>query len=323
MRNIVHILDDVALGGVTRLLDSLLPALDAGLRHERIVQRTQRRLPPRLRADVIVVHFTMAWSKLPFLAALRLAHPAARLILVEHSYTAGFEACCVSHRARFRALLRASYGLVNHVVAVSQGQAAWMRAAGLARAGHVHVIPCVPDLAPFAAVPPAAPHTGPLRLGAFGRYAPQKGFDTLIEAMRLVAPECAHLTLAGYGEDEASLREAAATLPHVQIRGRVNPVAFLSEMDAIAMPSRWEAGAVSCWELRAAGRPCIVSDVDGLPEQVPAARGLVVPPEDPAMLAEAIRALAGADRVAMGVEARASVEGAFARVIEAWEDLLF
>ena len=321
-QKVIHILDDIALGGVTRLLDSLLPALGDGFDHRRVNTRTRYRLPPRLDADIVVIHFTAAWNKMPFLLGLRRACPGARILLVEHSYTGGFERLNVKSAWRFHAMLRLAYGSVERVVAVSRGQKRWMLESRLARPEQVVAIPCVLDLEPFLRIAPPAPRTGPMRLGAFGRYSRQKGFDTLIEAMRLVAPDRAHLSLAGYGEDEEALRAAAAGLPNVTMEGRVDPVEFLSRMDAIAMPSRWEAGAVSCWELRAAARPAIVSDVDGLPEQMPRERGLIVPPENPARLAAAIDELAGLDRAAMSANARASTLGAFDEVVAAWKKLL-
>jgi glycosyltransferase involved in cell wall biosynthesis len=167
---------------------------------------------------------------------------------------------------------------------------------------------------------PAPKPNAPLRLGAFGRFHRQKGFDLLIEAMRQISPSEAQLHIAGYGEDEDSLRGAAADLPHVTIGGRVDPAAFLSQLDVVVMPSRWEAGAVTCWEVRASGRSMIVSD--GLPEQVPPDIGIVVPPNDPDSIASTIRQLAGTDRRDMAIQARASTAGAFERSLTAWATLL-
>ena len=327
MPTILHLLDDTALGGVIRLLDSLIQSLGNAAAHKIRTVQTDWRPAPTLRSagarpDIIVVHFTSAWRKLPLLASLRLRAPAARIILVEHSYTGAFEDRCVRHKGRFRAMLRLAYGMVDQVVAVSHGQADWLSRAGLVTQNRLVVIPCVLDLAAFSALPlPQAP-TLPMRLGAFGRFAPEKGFGILLSAMRDVPTEIATLELAGYGPDEVSLRAAAENLPHVRIRDRVDPVAFLAGLDAVTMPSRWEAGAVACWEARAAGRPMIVSDVDGLPEQVPPSIGIVVPPENAARLAAAIIDLARADRSAMAHSARQSTQGAYGGVLASWQAIL-
>ena len=330
MKQVLHILDDDALGGVTRLLASIVESLaDVGV-HEKLVTTTAWRLPVAhrqlqagaLAPDVVVLHFTAAWRKLPFMLALRGRLRNAKIILVEHSYTESFERSCVPRPTRFRAMLRCAYSMVDHVVAVSPGQARWMVGAGLLSAKRLTTIPCVLDLTDFENVPSPRVSGRPMRLGAFGRFAPQKGFDTLISAMRLVPAETATLDIAGYGPDEADLRRAATGLAHVRIQGRVDPVAFLADIDAVAMPSRWEAGAVTCWEVRAAGRPVIVSDVDGLPEQVPPEIGTVVPAEDPARLAAAICALAAADRAPMEAAARRSTKGAYAATLAGWRGIL-
>jgi D-inositol-3-phosphate glycosyltransferase len=332
LKKVLHLLDDPALGGVSRLLDSLIEALGDGFVHERKIVNTRLSSPPKYDANVVIVHFTVSWIKLPYLTALRLRHPNARIILVEHSYTGAMEAALVTHKRRFRAMLRLAYRTFDEIVAVSQGQARWIVEAELAEARRVTVIPCVLDLAPFANIALPEPHIGPtrlgpmrlgpMRLGAIGRYHPQKGFDTLIEAMRRISPETVHLSMAGYGQDEAALRMAAAGLPHVHIQGSVDPVAFIGACDAVVMPSRWEAGAVTCWEARAAGRPMIVSNVDGLPEQVPPDIGLIVNPDDVAHLSDAIVKLASLDRAPMSIAARHSTSGAFPRTIDAWRSML-
>jgi hypothetical protein len=65
-----------------------------------------------------------------------------------------------------------------------------------------------------------------------------------------------------------------------------------------------------------------VTDVDGLPEQISADRGLVVPPDKPAQLAQAIRRLAAMDRRQMSESARRSTDGAFDRTLTKWRRLL-
>jgi D-inositol-3-phosphate glycosyltransferase len=322
VKKVLHLLDDPALGGVSRLLSSLIEALSDGFVHSREIANTKLKIAPDYMTDVIVVHFTVSWVKLPFLLALRLRNPRARLVLVEHSYTGAMEAALVSQPARFRAMLRLAYRAFDEIIVVSQGQARWMIGAGLAAPARVTVIPCVLDLAPFTALALPVRHAGPMRLAAIGRYHQQKGFDTLIEAMRHVPPHVAELSIAGYGPDDAALRAAAAGLPHIRIQGTVDPVAFLDACDVVTMPSRWEAGAVTCWEARAAGRPMIVSNVDGLPEQISPSIGLIVQPDDVGGLAAAIIKIAAMDRAAMSTTARQSTDGAFARTVDAWRAML-
>jgi glycosyltransferase involved in cell wall biosynthesis len=322
MIRVVHLIDDVNTGGVTKVASDMARALGPGFDIRVMPVATAWKLPPRLDADIVVVDFTMSWAKLAFLLALRLARPSRSLVVVEHSYCAAYERLKVEARTRFRTLLRLSYRFADRVVAVSEGQAGWLRAARLVNVGRLVVIPQALDLAALETLPaPSVWHT--LRLGAYGRYVPQKGFDQLIAAMRLVPPEIATLRLAGYGEDEAYLRAMARDLPHVSLAEPFEgPAGFLADVDVVVVPSRWEPYGLVAQEARAAGRPVIASGVDGLVEQVTSGLGMLVPPEDPPELAAAIVQMAAIDRAAMGAAARASVAGLYTSKLAAWRGLL-
>jgi glycosyltransferase involved in cell wall biosynthesis len=322
MATVLHLIDDTNLGGVNRALESLLLRLEGPDHHEARRVRSVGGLPGRVTADIVVVHFTVSWAKLPFLLALRL-NRAARLVLVEHTYTAAFERHCVPHPRRFRAMLRGCYGLFDRVVAVSDGQANWLRDAGLVAPERVIAILQALDLGVLEDLPPPAPRSGPLRLGAYGRYVPQKGFDILIEAMRHVSPEVASLRIAGFGPDAAALKAAAVGLHHVHVADAVTePSRFLAELDAVVVPSRWEAFGLVALESRAAGRAVIAAKVDGLVEQIAPETGILVDPGDAAALAGAIERLAAADCASLGAAARRSARGALERNIAAWRILL-
>ena len=61
----------------------------------------------------------------------------------------------------------------------------------------------------------------------------------------------------------------------------------------VAAPSRWEGLALTAIEAMACGRPVVASDVPGLREVLRAGSlrfgvGALVPPEDPAALADAL-----------------------------------
>lgn len=321
MPAVLHLVDDPGLGGVNRVLDSQLPRLQGRVRHERRVVRSVGTLPGRVDADMVVVHFTASWAKLPYLMALR-QRCGGPMVMVEHSYTAAYEAACVPDRRRFRAMLRLAFGLFDRIVAVSHGQAAWMREAGLAP-GRLVAIPQSLDLAELERLPLPARRDGPVRLGAYGRLAPQKGFDRLITAMRAVSPERACLHLAGFGPEAARLQALAGGMPHVHVDvGVAAPSRFCAGVDAVVVPSRWEAYGLVAVEARAAGRPLLVSAVDGLPEQVCPDWGMTVDAADAAALARGLARLAGADCTALGKAARASVAGHYERHLEAWRDLV-
>jgi len=296
--------------------------LDPRFRQSRVSVATHIDVPPRLHADIIIVHFTVSWRKLLWLRWLRQRNTAATLILVEHSYTRCFEQIHVAHRARFRMMLRLVCCLMDRVVTVSEAQGDWLAEAARPPAGKLLVINPHTDLSGLRLLPPPQHCGGPLSLCGYGRYASQKGFDTLIEAMRLVPREVACLRLVGLGPERQNLVTQAGDLPQVTIDGPVSgPDLLLGAVDAVAIPSRFEAFGNVALEARAAARPIIVSDVDGLTAQALKVPELVVPAEDPPALARAICWLAQQDITLLGMGARRSVAGAEAHTIDRWNGL--
>lgn len=319
---VLHLLDDPALGAVTQLMHSLACGLGGDRPQQHRLVTTDLQLARRYPASAIVVHIQMGWRKLPFLWTLRQLNHQTRIILVEHTHSAGYLAQCVTAPGRFRFMLRLAYGMVDEVVAVSQGQAQWLLASGLVPRDRLRMIPAIPDVTPFIALPSPDTSRRPMRLGAIGRFDRQAGFDILVEAMRHVSPADAQLVICGRGEMEAELRHRAHGMPHVAVAGQVDPTKFVAAVDAVVMPSLWGAAPTMCWQARAAGRPLIVTAVDGLAEQVRPDRGFVVPAGDVEALGNAIRCLAAADRARMSDAARRSMDGRPDRAVGRWRTLL-
>ncbi len=132
-------------------------------------------------------------------------------------------------------------------------------------------------------------------VGMFGRLIRQKGVDTLLNAFVLVRqtiPDVA-LLIVGDGDQRAELEELAGNLG---IGGAVTFAGWVPQAynlmpicDLIAMPSRWEGFGLVALEAMGSARPLIASRVSALPEIVrDGETGLLVPPDDPAALAEAI-----------------------------------
>jgi glycosyltransferase involved in cell wall biosynthesis len=322
MIDIVHLTDDPGLGGVNRTLAVLMQNLHASNASRQMAVDPISLPVPRLAADVAVVHFTMSWRKLCWVAALRARNRDTTFVLVEHSYTRSFEALHVPNRPRFRLMLRLACALMDQIVCVSAAQAAWLAEAARVPPAKIRAINPHTDLSALRALKPPPEQHRPLRLGAYGRYVPQKGFDVLIEAMRLVPPDIATLCLAGLGPLEAAFRSQAAALPHVRIQGVItSPAEFLGGVDAVVLPSRFEAFGNVGLEARAAARPIIVTDVDGLQGQALPHPELCVPPEEPRALAQSILWLAAQDISRLGAEARASADGAEQHTIDGWNRL--
>lgn len=303
---LVNLLDDFALGGVSKGLalfesDPVRTVVDSSVNPI----NSAAVFAPRLDADIIVTHFTPNWRRLIFLATLKWRNPQARIIHVEHSYTRSWESLSVSNRHRFRLMLKLAFGLVDQVVAVSNAQARWLAEASGKPGKDIMVIyPCSANPGIDAVIAPDFSKPRKLRIGAYGRFHQAKGFDMLIKAYKSGAFKDAELLIGGYGPEEAALHALADGTPGITFVGQIsNVAAFLRGCDLIAVPSRWEAYGQVANEAREAGRPILVSDVDGLPEQVGDA-GLVVDFSNPVAVAEAFEALDGERLAAMSKAAK-------------------
>ena len=302
---IAHLLDDFGLGGVTKGL-ALFESAELAAHVDSTVipvDRTALRAP-ELGVELILIHFPMNWRRLLFVADLRRRNPRARVVLVEHSYTPAWEALKVPVPGRFRAMLRLSALLLDHVVCVSRAQADWL--AGIMALASDRITVIHPHSSPpeLRAVAPVALGARPLRIGAYGRFSEQKGFDVLIAAfVRGWFGDC-ELLLGGFGPDEAQLRALAAGCEAVHFFGKVTDLpGFISQCDVIALPSRWEAYGQVANEAREAGRPILVAPVDGLVEQVGDA-GLVLDFADRDSIAAALARLTPQAIAAMGAAGR-------------------
>ena len=273
------------------------------------------------RADIVIWHPACSWASLADQFRL-IGIPS---ILVEHHYCQGFEKYQVPNRLRFRTMLRLGYSLFNRVVSVSSGQARWMTDSKLLTTSRLRVIPVSRTLDEFLELPISRfPHR-PLRLGAYGRFVQQKGFDTLIKAVQLLPPGSVQLTLGGDGLLDSELRSLAAGNADITFLGPITDVpAFLHGCDAIAIPSLWEPWGNVCLEARAAGLPVIVSKVGGLSEQVEGC-GFAVLPASVTELATAIQkliALSADERYRLAQNARASSLNSWDQACRSWDSLL-
>lgn len=273
---VAHLVDDTTAGGVMRVVSHMMaaPDLTRGADHSLLEVKRNRLCLGQVEADVIISHLAISWRLLPLLAALRVLNPAARLVHVEHSYTKSFTALNVRRKRRFGVLLNLSYAMFHDIVAVSAAQGQWLRDEGFVRSAALHVIPSCVDLSAFRKL---APPEGAVRaIGAIGRLEPQKGFDVLIKAFRDIRDPGIALHIFGQGADEKLLRDLAAGDPRIHFNGfAADPVAAMAGLDAVVMPSRWEAYGLVAIETLAAGRRLLVSNVDGLTDHLPYGAALV------------------------------------------------
>ncbi len=318
---VVHLVDDTTAGGVMRVLDHILAAPEMGEMAQHSLVRVERGRVSlkRIEADVIVSHLAVSWRALPMLAALRVRHPRTPLVHVEHSYTEGFVATNVRRKGRFATLLRLAYRLFDRVVAVSRAQGDWLTRSGAVRSAALRVIPSCVDLSAFRALDPAKGR--PRVIGAIGRLDRQKGFDTLIRAFRELPDPEVRLHVHGEGPELARLRDVAGADARIEFKGfSADPVAAMRSVDAVAMPSNWEAYGLVAIEALSAGRTLLVNPVDGLTDHVAYGAQVVETMSDQGWRRALEQLITGE-----GAEPRASMlstdgfEGAFAGQ---WADLI-
>jgi len=160
-----------------------------------------------------------------------------------------------------------------------------------------------------------------LVVGVAGRLVLDKGHTHLLKAAAVLRPELPGLTLlfAGTGPNEEALRREARDL------GLGDAVRFLgfradipeveAAFDVAVLPSvGCDASSASLKEAMALGVPVIASDIGGARTIIEdGVTGTIVPPADPAALAEALRrAAAGPESVrAMARRAQAEVSRRF------------
>jgi glycosyltransferase involved in cell wall biosynthesis len=138
-----------------------------------------------------------------------------------------------------------------------------------------------------------------LRIVALGRLSYQKNYPMLIRAM--VEVPGADLKIVGGGEDEAALRRLVADLDlgdRVTFAGLIPREAALAKAasaDVFVQVSRYEGHSLALIEAARLGLPLIVSDVpvqvEGITVRDGTRCGIVVPLDDPAALAVALRGL--------------------------------
>ena len=157
------------------------------------------------------------------------------------------------------------------------------------------------------------------RVVAIGRLTPVKDFATLLRAVRRVADlhPAFTLDLVGDGPSRPDLEQLSRQLGmehHVTFHGaRPDPRTLLAGARLFVQSSLSEGISLTLLEAMAAGVPIVATRVGGTPEVVDhGVTGLLVPPQDPAALADAILTLLAdtrlADRMSRSARMRAEQE---------------
>jgi glycosyltransferase involved in cell wall biosynthesis len=169
---------------------------------------------------------------------------------------------------------------------------------------------------------------GSFRVLYLGRLSPRKGTDVVIRAVTMLRAQgrdvrlkLAGAVFPGYEWYESELRQLAASSgldeEIVSFSGFVaRPHELFATADLLVVPSRAEPFGTVAAEGLAGGVPVIVSDVQGLVEIVrDGVEGLVVPPDDPEVLAVKIASMIDDPemRAALAIAGKKSVKERFSR----------
>jgi glycosyltransferase involved in cell wall biosynthesis len=261
------------------------------------VPQALRELTDRLKkaeSDLLVTH-TFKPNCLGRIAARRLGIPC---IVVSRGWT--WENLKVRV---YETMDRVNLRFVDHVVAVSEGQAEKVRKAGVP-GPRMSVIRNAARLNAFAKPDPEyrtklrsffPGDVGSIVVGA-GRLSPEKGFAVLVEAAASVPN--AGFAIFGEGVERPAME---ARIRELGLADRVVLPGFTGELDkylpwadAVALPSFTEGLPNVALEASAAGIPVVATAVGGTPEVVADGEtGFLVPSGNPAMLAERIACVLG------------------------------
>jgi glycosyltransferase involved in cell wall biosynthesis len=197
----------------------------------------------------------------------------------------------------------------------------------------------IPQLGVQVPTEPTHLHHEGLAIGCVGRLVPERGFDTLLQALAENRAHRWHLTVVGDGPDRERLERYASDLrlaARIRWTGALPPEEIPKlwpELDVVVLPAR----AVATWaepaahvlaEAMAHEVAVLGTNVGATPEVIGDA-GLVVPPDDPLALAAALRRLAAPDQrrpLAQAGRARAmryfSDDAVAERTLEFWKEIV-
>ncbi len=262
-----------------------------------------------------VAHIHAHFATHPALAAL-IIH---RLTGIPFSFTAHGHDIHIDCRMLDRKLAAAAFA-----VTVSRyNKELMVRYCGEQAAGKIHVVHCGVDTELFR--PRTAPRAaGPFRILSVGSLQEVKGHRYLIEAcaalrQRGVVCEC-HVIGDGPLRSELTERIAGAELQDRFYLHGARPQPYvrrlLADADAFVLastptPSGLREGVpVALMEAMSCGLPVVSTRISGIPELIDSgASGLLVPPGDPAALADALFRLTRSEplRTRLGIAARNKV----------------
>lgn len=260
-----------------------------------------RNLLRRRRPHILHTHGSKTKQLLPL--ATRLVNVPIRIAHI-HGWE-WYPATSALGRRVFKAASRMSARAYDALIAGSDAMRREGLEAGVGKAGQYRVVQAPVDTAAFnpdrreevrreVRAELDLPEGAPVVVSVM-RLAPQKAPLDLIAAAEIVAQVRGDVRflIVGGGELEEELRrdvEVRRLDANVRMLGvRRDVPALMKAADVFALSSVWEAMGIVYLEASAVGLPCVGTRVGGVPEAVEHGEtGLLVPPRDPHLLAQAI-----------------------------------
>jgi len=192
----------------------------------------------------------------------------------------------------FRVVERLSLRRYSAVIAISDSLGDFLKQTTNVNPVTIHYGLAAPDRPPEREAGEVA------RLLAVGRLEEQKAFEIAVQAVASLrsAHPGVRLDIAGEGSERRRLTRV------IQEQGLADSVALLGERrdvmelmrraDVLVHPARWEGFGLVLLEAMSAGLPIVASGVGAVPEIVEdGVTGILVPPDDPQALANALSRL--------------------------------
>ncbi len=269
--------------GVTRKSATLRQYVDV-LRALPLVPKLYRLINAR-KYDVIHVNNTFTYQPASIIASVVAGRP-----VVGHVRAPVFDS---------GAIARALGARCAAIVTVNRNLADQLSAAGIP--GPIHTVwdsierPCVPNCADIDKARGLISSPCEVLVGSVGRLAPNKGFDTFIEAARLVVERDrdVHFVISGEGPERSRLENMIVRLGLAERFSLLgfypDACALMAAMDVFVCSSLWEGGPLALLEAMSLGTAVVTTAVGLAPEIVAQQRnGIIVPPAQPAAMADAI-----------------------------------
>jgi glycosyltransferase involved in cell wall biosynthesis len=221
-------------------------------------------------------------------------------------------------KSRLAPLVMGAHGrLASTVIVIADGLTPYFRSEPRFRAGPPTRIARIPDGISVPALAQShqpSPFGSPLQLCLVGALDPRKGQDVAVAALAQLRQRgiAAKLDLVGRELDEGfagAVREQAQALGvagEVSFVGEVSDIGpLLQRADIVIAPSRGEWTPLVLMEALAHGKPVVAARVGGVAEVVHHREsGLLIAPESPSELAEAIVELSEDPAVAVAMAER-------------------